>query len=114
MLFSHQVTSDPVTPQPEAHQAPLSKGTVQARILEWVVVPSSRGSSRPRDGTRVCCVAGGLFATEPPGKPEGRGATGWRCASVLPLAVAARGSVEDGGWAGLRGEGLCEAARNRV
>ena len=26
------------------HQAPLSVGTVQARILEWVAMPSSRGS----------------------------------------------------------------------
>ena len=28
-------------------------GILQARILEWVAMPSSRGSSRPRDGTRV-------------------------------------------------------------
>ena len=32
-----------------AHQAPLSMGILQARILEWVAVLSSRGSSRPRD-----------------------------------------------------------------
>ena len=39
-----------------AHQPPLSvHGIVQARILEWVAVPSSRGSSRPRDQTRVSC-----------------------------------------------------------
>ena len=35
-----------------AHQAPLSKGILQARILEWVGKPSSRGSSQPRD--RIC------------------------------------------------------------
>ena len=35
-----------------AHQAPLSKGILQARILEWVVV-SSRGSSQLRDQTQV-------------------------------------------------------------
>ena len=28
-------------------------GTLQARTLEWVVMPSSRGSSRPRDPTWV-------------------------------------------------------------
>ena len=28
-----------------AHQAPQSKGILQARILDWVAVPSSRGSS---------------------------------------------------------------------
>ena len=32
------------------------------RILEWVVYPFSRGSSRPRNQTRVSCIAGGFFA----------------------------------------------------
>ena len=32
-------------------------GISQAVILEWVAVPFSRGSSRPRDGTRVSCVS---------------------------------------------------------
>ena len=33
-----------------AHQAPLSvHGILQARILEWVVMPSPKGSSQPRD-----------------------------------------------------------------
>ena len=36
-----------------AHQALLSM-VLQARILEWVTVPSSRGSSRPGDWTHVC------------------------------------------------------------
>ena len=30
---------------------------LQARILEWVPISSSRGSSRPRDGTHVPCVS---------------------------------------------------------
>ena len=30
-------------------------GILQARILEWVAMSSSRGSSQPRDGTRVSC-----------------------------------------------------------
>ena len=29
-------------------------GILQARILEWVAMPSSRGSSRPRDRTHIC------------------------------------------------------------
>ena len=41
---------------------------LQARILEWVAVPPSRGSSPPRDWTCVSCIAGRLFTTEPPGK----------------------------------------------
>ena len=36
-------------------------GIVQARILEWVAVPSSMGSSQPRDQTQVFCTAGGFF-----------------------------------------------------
>ena len=36
-------------------------GILQARILEWVAVPFSRGSSQPRDSTQVSCIAGGLF-----------------------------------------------------
>ena len=32
-----------------ARQAPLSMGILQARILEWVAMLSSRGSSQPRD-----------------------------------------------------------------
>ena len=36
-------------------------GILQARILEWVAVPYSRGSSWPRDWTLVSCVAGRYF-----------------------------------------------------
>ena len=36
-------------------------GILQARILEWVAMPSSRASSQPRDQTPVSCTAGGFF-----------------------------------------------------
>ena len=36
-------------------------GILQARILEWVAFPFSRGSSRPRDQTQVSCIAGRFF-----------------------------------------------------
>ena len=36
-------------------------GIFQARILEWVAMPSSRGSSRARDRTQVSCIAGRFF-----------------------------------------------------
>ena len=36
-------------------------GILQARMLEWVVMPSSRVSSQPRDRTQVSCIAGGFF-----------------------------------------------------
>ena len=39
-------------------------GILQARILEWVAFPSSRGSSHPRDRTQVSRIAGGFFTTQ--------------------------------------------------
>ena len=36
-------------------------GILQVRILEWVAVPFSRGSSQPRDRTQVFCFAGKFF-----------------------------------------------------
>ena len=49
------------TPWTVAHQAPLSMGVLQARILEWVARPSSKASSQPRDPTQVSCTAGRFF-----------------------------------------------------
>ena len=49
------------TPGTVAHQAPLSMEFFQARILEWVAISFSRGSSRPRNRTRVSGIEGGCF-----------------------------------------------------
>ena len=49
------------TPWTIACQAPLSMEIVQVRILEWVAMPSSRGSSQPKDRTQVSCIAGRFF-----------------------------------------------------
>ena len=49
------------TPWTVAHQAPLSMGILQARILEWVAASSSTGSSQPRDRTRVSHIVGRFF-----------------------------------------------------
>ena len=38
-------------------------GIVQARILEWVAFPSSRGSSQPRDQTQVSGIIDGFFTS---------------------------------------------------
>ena len=38
-------------------------GILRARILEWVAVPFSRGSSQPRDQTQVSRIAGGLLTS---------------------------------------------------
>ena len=39
----------------------LSMGFLQARILEWIAMPSSRGPSQPRDRTQVSHFAGEFF-----------------------------------------------------
>ena len=49
------------TPWTVAHQAPLSMRILQARILEWVAMPSSRESSQPKDQTQFSRIAGGFF-----------------------------------------------------
>ena len=49
--------------------ATLSMGILQARILDWVAMRSFRESSKPRDQTRVSCIAGRFFTVQPPGKP---------------------------------------------
>ena len=36
-------------------------GILQARVLEWVAIPFSRGSFQPRDQTRVSYIAGRFF-----------------------------------------------------
>ena len=36
-------------------------GIFQERVLEWVAISFSRGSSQPRDGTRVSHTAGRCF-----------------------------------------------------
>ena len=38
-------------------------GILQARILEWIAVPFSRGSSQPRDRTQVSLIAGRFFTS---------------------------------------------------
>ena len=38
-------------------------GILQARILEWIPFPFSRGSSQPRDLTHVSRIAGRFFTS---------------------------------------------------
>ena len=60
-VFSHSVMSDSLRPHGLYSQAPPSMQILQARILEWVTMPSSRGSSQPRDQTQVSHIAGGFL-----------------------------------------------------
>ena len=68
---SHSVMSDSFAiPWTVAHQAPCpwnypGKNTgvkkKKKRILEWIAIPFSGGSSRDRDQTQVSCTAGRFF-----------------------------------------------------
>ena len=49
---------DPVDCSPPGSS---THGILQARILEWVAISSSRGSSQPRDRTQVSRIAGRHF-----------------------------------------------------
>ena len=55
--------SCPTLCDPVGCRTPISSvhGILQARILEWIAMPSSRGSSQPRDRTQVSHTAGGFF-----------------------------------------------------
>ena len=67
------------TPWTVACQAPLSLWILQARILEWVALPS-RGS-QPGDQTHVPCTAGGfstIWATRKALKQANHWSTPWK------------------------------------
>ena len=49
---------DPVDCSPPGSSG---RGILQARTLEWVAMPSSRGSCQPRDWTQVSRIEGGFF-----------------------------------------------------
>ena len=51
------IVSDSLRPHGRVH------GILQARILEWVAFPFSRGSSQSRDQTQVSLIAGGFFTS---------------------------------------------------
>ena len=57
------------TPWTVAHRAPLSMGILQARILDWVAMPSSRGSSHPRSNTGLSHCRRVLYSLSQQGSP---------------------------------------------
>ena len=56
VVLSCSVISNSLQPASLSHH-----GILQARILEWVAMPSSRGSSQPRSRTQVSHIAGGFL-----------------------------------------------------
>ena len=60
---ANSIQSCPTLCDPMDYSVPGSSlhGSLQARILEWVTMSFSRGSSRPRDRTQVSLIAGRCF-----------------------------------------------------
>ena len=58
---SHSVMSDSLRPKDYSLPGSSVHGILQARILEWIAIPFSRGSFCPRDQTRVSCISGRFF-----------------------------------------------------
>ena len=59
--FSHSVVSNSCAPVDCSPPGSSAHGILQARILEWVAISFSKGSSQPRNQTQVSCIAGRFF-----------------------------------------------------
>ena len=62
-VLSHSVVFISLKPIDFSPPGSSVHGTFQARILEWVVIPFSRGFFQSRDQTCVSSLVGGFFAT---------------------------------------------------
>ena len=60
-MLSRSVVSDSLQPHRLWSARLLCPWDFQARMLEWVAFPFSRGSSQPRGQTQVPHIAGGFF-----------------------------------------------------
>ena len=67
---NHSVVPDSLQYRDCSHSISCIHGILQARIVEWIDIPFSRGSSQPRDRTQVSCNASRFFTTWAPGKLE--------------------------------------------
>ena len=81
-------------------------GILQTRILEWVAMPSSRGSSQPRDRTHISHVylhqQVGSFPLVPPGKPRYKGCQSFLMTQVWDLSEMAFLCLKTIKWLSLR------------
>ena len=62
--------SDPLQPRGLQPARLLCLWILQARILQWVAILFSKGSSGPRDGTQSPALQADSLSSEPPGKPH--------------------------------------------
>ena len=60
VCVNHSGVSDSLRPHKPGSSV---HGILQSRIVEWVAIPFSRGSSKPWDWTQVSCIAGRFFAS---------------------------------------------------
>ena len=60
-MLATQWCSLPATPMNCSLPGSSVHGILQARKLEWVAIPFSRGSSWPREWTKASCIAGRFF-----------------------------------------------------
>ena len=65
--WSHSVVSDSLRPVDCSPPSSSVHGILQARILEWVAISFSRGSSRPRDQTHYLILQADALTSAPPG-----------------------------------------------
>ena len=81
---SHSVMSDSLRPH-------IVHGIFQARILEWVAFPFSRGSSQSRNWTQVSSIAGGFFTSWATREPKNTGVGSLSLLQIFPTQESNRG-----------------------
>ena len=79
-----------------ACQPLLSMGIFQAGILKWVAMPSSRGSSQPRDQNQVSCLQADSLPSESPGKPMNVGVGSLSLLSSQPRTLTGVSCIASG------------------
>ena len=85
--FSHSVMPDSLRPHG------LTRGIFQARILQWVAFPFSRGSSQPGVEPRSPTLQADSLPAEPPGKPKNIGVDSLSLPGDLPNPGTELGSL---------------------
>ena len=80
--------SDSCHPMDRSPPGASVHGCFQARALEWVAIASSRGSSRPRNQTRVSCIVGRRFTISATGEVLGLAMYGRAIFSSLACQLA--------------------------
>ena len=101
MLCAKSLQSSLTLCDPMVYSPPGSAvhGILQARILKWLAIPSSRGSSGPRDHTHVPCIscfAGGFFSAELVGFNPSRSSQSVRLGSLCYVATSNQLSILQG------------------